>query len=302
MNVDIEELSTFVAIADAGGISPAALRLGESKSIVSRRLSRLEAQLGIQLLARTTRGTALTEAGTTFREYAARACAEISAAREAILPLDELQGRLRIAAPLSLCPTHIAPALAEMARRHPQLTIHTCYSEQAVDLVGDGYDCVIRLGQLEDSSLVARRIGSIHGTLVASPGYIDLYGAPETPQELCAHEALMQGNEAWQLMDGAASISIRPRGRFKADTGTALVAAALAGIGVACLPNGLIREHLAAGALVPVMTRYPMSPAGAWAVRPPGRNPPRKVRLLIDLLADYFDRSPASAGLAPCAS
>ena len=298
--MNIDALQTFVVIADAGGITPAALRLGTSKSIVSRRLSRLEAQLGVQLLARTTRGSALTEAGAMFREHAARACAEIGAARDALLPLDELHGRLHIAAPLSLCPLHVAPALAEMARRHPRLVFHTCYSEQAVNPVEDGYDCVIRLGPLEDSGLVARRIGSVQGTLVASPGYIAAHGAPDTPQELGAHEALMQGCEAWQVMDGSDSISIRPRGRFKADTSTALVAAALAGIGVACLPNGLIREHLSAGALVPVMTRYPMSPAGAWVVRPPGRHPPRKVRILIDLLVDYFDLAPA--GVPVCAT
>ena len=117
--MDIEELRTFVEVADAGGISPAALRLGIAKSIVSRRLLRLEEELGVQLLARTTRGAALTEAGATFRDYAARVCAEIDAAKETILPAGDLRGRLRIAAPLSFGPTHFAPALADMARRHP---------------------------------------------------------------------------------------------------------------------------------------------------------------------------------------
>src|SRR6202521_5565366 len=111
--MDLEDLRTFVEIADAGGVSPAARRLGVSKSIVSRRLFRLEAELGIQLLARTTRGAALTEAGTTFREHAARVCAEIDVARETILPASALRGLLRIAAPLSYGPTHLAPVFAE---------------------------------------------------------------------------------------------------------------------------------------------------------------------------------------------
>src|SRR5437660_44006 len=125
--LDLEDLQTFVEVADAGGVSPAARRLGVSKSIVSRRLSRMEAELGIQLLVRTTRGAALTEAGTTFREHAARVCAEIDVARETISPAGELRGRLRIAAPLSFGPTHLAPVFAKLARRHPLLSVHAFY-------------------------------------------------------------------------------------------------------------------------------------------------------------------------------
>ncbi|WP_137173265.1 LysR family transcriptional regulator [Massilia sp. HP4] len=300
--MDIEELQTFVEVADAGGISPAALRLGVSKSIVSRRLVRLEAELGIQLLARTTRGAALTEAGTTFRDYAARVCAEIALARETILPAGELRGRLRIAAPLSFGPTHFAPVLAEMARLHPRLHIHTCYSDHNVDLIADGYDCAIRLGYLQDSNLVARRIGPIYGLTVASPAYIAVHGAPETPDQLLSHQALMQGTEAWQFLDGEKTVSIRPQGRFKADNGMALVAAALAGLGVAYLPYGLMHEYLDSGALVPVMTRYPPPPAGAYVVRPPGQHPARKIRILTDLLVAYFDTKPPIASAWPRAA
>lgn len=124
--MDIEELRTFVEVADAGGLSSAATRLGLAKSIVSRRISRLESELGVQLLARSTRGAALTEAGSTFRDYAARVCAEIDVAKETLLPADELRGRIRVAAPLSFGPSHFAPILAEMAKRHPLLHIQTC--------------------------------------------------------------------------------------------------------------------------------------------------------------------------------
>src|SRR5216684_8914882 len=133
--MDLEDLQTFVEVADAGGVSPAARRLGVAKSIVSRRLLRLEEELGVQLLARTTRGAALTEAGATFREHAARVCAEIDLARETILPAGDLRGRLRIAAPLSFGPTHSAPVFAELARRHPLLHVHASYSDRFVDLV-----------------------------------------------------------------------------------------------------------------------------------------------------------------------
>ena len=293
--VDIEDLRTFVEVADAGGVSSAARRLGVSKSIVSRRLLRLEEELGVQLVARTPRGAALTEAGTTFRDYAARVCAEMDAAKETLLPEGDLRGRLRVAAPLTFGPTHFAPVLAEMARRHPDLHIHACYTDRFVDLVAEGYDCAIRVGYLQDSGLIAKRIGPMNGKLVASPEYIRAHGAPETPDDIAGHEALMQGTETWQFLDGGKTVTARPRGRFKADNGTALVAAAVAGLGIAYLPDDVTGEHVAAGRLVPIMTRYPPPPAGAYVLRPAGQHPARKIRVLTELLIEYCDQPLAQA-------
>ncbi|GLK88867.1 LysR family transcriptional regulator [Pseudomonas turukhanskensis] len=297
--MDMEELQTFVEVADAGGISPAALRLGVAKSIVSRRLARLEAELGVQLLARSTRGAALTEAGATFRDSAARVCAEMEMAREAILPAGALRGRLRVAVPLSFGPTHFAPVLAEMARRHPQLQIQTCYSDRFVDLIAEGYDCGIRVGYLPDSNLIGKRIGPIEVSLVASPAYIAANGSPQRPEELVAHQAVMQSTETWQFLDGAKVVSVRPHGRFKADNGVALVAAAVAGLGVAYLPDCLTYDSIASGALVRIMTACPPPPAGAYLVRPPGQHPAQKIRVLSELLIQYFGKSPHFAGLQP---
>ena len=295
--MDIEDLQTFVAVADAGGVSAAARRLGVSKSIVSRRLFRIEAELGVQLLARTSRGAALTEAGITFRDHAARASAEIDAARETILPTGELRGRLRVAMPLSFGPTHFAPVLAEMAQRHPQLHIHAAYSDRFVDLISEGFDCAIRVGYLQDSNLIAKRIGPIYGKLVASPAYIEAHGSPETLEQLVNHQALMQGTETWQFMDGSRIVTVQPQGRFKADNATALAAAAAAGLGIAWLPDCITHEYVASGALVPVMKRYPPPSAGAYVVRPPGQHPARKVRVLVEMLIDYFARNPDVWGL-----
>ncbi len=290
--MDIEDLRTFVEVANAGGVSPAARRLGVAKSIVSRRLGRLESEMGVQLLARTTRGASLTEAGATFRVHAAKACAEIDAARDAILPSGDLRGRLRIAAPLTFGPTHFAPVFADMARRHPLLHVHATYSDRFVDLVSEGYDCAIRVGYLQDSNLIARCVGPLHGSLVASPGYVTANGAPQSPDQLADHEALMQGTEAWQFMDGDSVVTVHPRGRFKADNGTALLAAAIAGLGIAWLPDGITREHLDTGALVRVMPGHPPPPAGIYVVRPPGHHPSLKVRALTELLIACFAEAP----------
>jgi DNA-binding transcriptional LysR family regulator len=286
--MEIEDLETFVEVADAGGVSAAARRLGIAKSIVSRRLLRIESELGVQLLARTTRGAALTEAGATFREYAARIASELDLARETIAPSGDLRGLLRIAAPLSFGPAHLAPVFAELARRHPLLHVHSYYSDRFVDIVGEGFDCAVRVGHLTDSNLKARRVVAFRGRVVASPDYIHARGAPETPDELLGHEALMQGTEYWRFVDGGKTITIHPRGRFKADNGSALLAAALAGLGVAQLPDFLVGEHLASGALIEVMKRYPVPEAGIFVVRPPGQHAPRKIRVLTELLIEHF--------------
>ena len=286
--MDLEDLRTFVEVADAGGVSPGARRLGISKSIVSRRLARLEEALGVQLLSRTTRGAALTEAGASFREHAVRVAAEIEAAQDAISPEGDLRGLLRVAAPLSFGPTHLAPVLAELACRHPLLHVHAAYSDRFVDLVGEGFDAAVRLGLLRDSNLVARRICPIHGRFVASPAYLAAHGTPQTPDDLLSHEALMQGTESWRLVNRGRTIVLRPRGRFKADNGAALLAAALAGLGVAALPDFLTEPHVASGALKPVLTDYPPLEAGMFVVRPPGDFPPRKVRALTEILLEYF--------------
>ncbi|TPJ35088.1 LysR family transcriptional regulator [Mesorhizobium sp. B2-8-3] len=295
--MNIEDLQTFVAVADAGGVSAAARRLGVSKSIVSRRLFRIEAELGVQLLARTTRGAALTEAGITFRDHAARASAEIDTARETILPSGDLRGRLRVAMPLTFGPTHFAPVLAEMARQHTRLHIQTSYSDRFVDLIAEGFDCAIRGAYLQDSNLIAQRVGPIHGKLVASPDYIKAHGSPETLDELVTHQALMQGTEAWQFMDGSKIVTVQPQGKFKADSATALAAAAAAGLGIAWLPDCITYEYVASGALVPIMTRYPVPPGAAYVVRPPGQHPARKVRVLTEMLTEYFKRNPKLWGL-----
>ncbi len=170
--MEIEDIQAFVEVANSGGLSSAAKRLGVSKSIVSRRIARLEKSLHTRLLSRTTRGAAWTEAGATFREHATRIAAEADAARDAIAEDGRLRGRLRVAAPLSFGATHFAPVLADLAVRYPELEIQASYSDRRVYLVAVGFDAAIGLGFLVDSKLVARRITTFGGRLVASPGYL----------------------------------------------------------------------------------------------------------------------------------
>lgn len=296
--MEIEDIQAFVEVANSGGLSPAAKRLGVSKSIVSRRIARLEKSLHARLLSRTTRGAALTEAGATFREHATRIAAEADAARDAIADDGKVRGRLRVAAPLSFGATHFGPVLAELASRYPELEVHASYSDRVVDLVTEGFDAAIRLGILDDSKLIARRISTFGGRLVASPGYLEKRGMPRTPEELLTHDAINRVNEQWPLLHEGRVITLHPHARFTADNGAALVPAALAGLGVALLPDFLIAQHLADGTLMVVMPDYPMPEAGVYVVRPPGGSAPCKVRVLIDIMVEKFGSKPCPAPAA----
>jgi OsmC subfamily peroxiredoxin len=142
---------------------------------------------------------------------------------------------------------------AELARRHPRLQVQASYGDRFVDVAAEGFDCAVRVGHLPDSNLVARRVASMRAKLVASPDYIRRHGTPETPEELLLHEALLQGTDTWRLIDGPRLITVRPQGRFKADNAVALAAAAVAGLGIAKLPDCLTDAY-PPDALIPVMT------------------------------------------------
>jgi DNA-binding transcriptional LysR family regulator len=289
--MEIEDLRTFVEVADAGGVTSAARRLGVCKSIVSRRLARLENALGAQLLARTTRGAALTEAGATFRDHAAKICAEIDVAEELVRPLGALRGRLRVAAPLTFGATHFAPVLTALAQHHRELHVHASYSDHMVDLVAEGFDCAIWYGPPERSDLPKMRVGPMQAVYVASPAYIARHGAPDTPEEMALHQALL-GNEAWPALDAGTVIEMRPPCRFRADAGIALVPAVLAGLGIAGLPLPAVEGYLASGELVTVMTRYPVPELAIWVSTPPSQHRvARKVQVLTDMLIARFGSS-----------
>ena len=177
--IDLDDLRSLVEVVESGGFNRAARRLGVSKSIVSRRIARLEADLGTRLLSRTTRGISPTEAGLEFKARGERILAELDEAREAVAQQAGVVGRLRLSAPLSFGVRHVAPVLAEMAQRHPRLELDVSYSDRIVDLIGERFDAAIRIGTLQDSSLVARRIAPVRAVLVASPDYLARHGRPD---------------------------------------------------------------------------------------------------------------------------
>jgi DNA-binding transcriptional LysR family regulator len=294
--MDLDDLRSLVEVVETGGFNRAARRLGVSKSIVSRRISRLEADLGTRLLDRTTRGISPTGSGLELKAPAERILAELEEAREAVArQAGEAVGRLRLSVPLSFGVRHVAPVLAELAQRHPRLEMDVSYSDRLVDLIGERFDAAIRIGTLQDSSLVARRIAPVRSVLVASPDYLARTGRPATPADLAGHECLIYTGRTvaeWQFRAGKRSISIRPQGRLRSDSGDAILQWVIAGLGIADEPSFLVSDEIGKGTLEPLLLDYAAADHGIYVVRPPGAYVPGKVRVLIDTLVEHFGGEP----------
>jgi len=293
---ELEELRTFVEVIESGGLNRAAARLGVSKSIISRRITRLETDLGTRLLSRSTRGIIPTEAGIEFKVRCDRILAELDEARDAVAQQGRfVRGRLRLSAPLAFGVRHLVPVLADLASAHPDLEIDVSYTDRVVDLIGERFDAAVRIGALRDSSLVVRRIAPVHAVLVASPDYLARRGRPRTPQDLVGHECLIYTGSLvpeWQFLSGKRRISIRPEGRLRSDSGEAILQWAIAGIGIADSPSFLVSDAIESGALEPLLLNHPRPEYGIHIVRPPGSHVPGKVRVLIDTLVERFGGTP----------
>lgn len=276
----------LVEVIDTGGLNRAAARLGLSKSIVSRRIAAIEEDLGVQLLTRTTRGIVPTEAGLEFRRRCDRILAEVAEAREVVSGKGgDFSGRLRVAAPQALGERYVVPLLARLARDYPNLKIDVAFSDRVVDMVGEGFDLAVRIGEPREASLVARKIAPIRAVLVASPAYLDSIGRPITLADLERHECLVYaGGGDWRFRQGRRWVAVRPSGRLRTDSGKAIVHWAVTGLGIGNVPSFLAEEALAAGQLEEVLPDFEQPEYGIYALRPPSAYVPAKVRMLIDAL------------------
>jgi DNA-binding transcriptional LysR family regulator len=293
----LEEMEAFLRTAEAHSFTAAAERLGMSKSMVSQRISELEARLGVRLLHRTTRRLSLTDAGASFLERCQRILAETDEAEEAVTrDSAALRGTLRLAAPLSFALLHLKSAIVEFMALHPALDIVLNLDDRIVDLIGGGYDLAIRVGVLPDSSLVARRLAPIRIACCCSPAYVAAHGLPARPEDLPAHACLLySGNgqgDIWGFRTGNAGMQIRVDGRFSANNGEILVEAALKGMGIALLPTFLVGPYLTSGALVRVLEEWPVQEGAIYAVYPQSRHLPGRVRAFADFLAERIGKTP----------
>ncbi len=286
---DLEAWAIFAAVADHQSFSGAADTIGLSKATVSKAVSRLEQHLGQSLFHRTSRRLALTEAGRPLADHARRMVAEARAAEEAARDAASApQGSVRLAAPMSFGVTHVAPLVAEFLTRHPGVAIDLHLSDARVDIIGEGFDIALRIGDLADSSLRARRLGDIVTHIVAAPAYLAAAGMPADAAALAGHRLLRYANITgnWRFRGpGGAEVSIRPDGPLMANSGDALVPALLAGLGIAPLPGFIVGPHIASGALVPILPEWTPAAVGLHLLTPPSPLRPQRVEALIAFLA-----------------
>ncbi|MGD2130557.1 MAG: LysR family transcriptional regulator [Lysobacterales bacterium] len=292
----LEEMVAFVRVVEAGSISGAADQLGIAKSGVSRRLADLEQRLGVRLINRTTRRSSLTEVGRRYYEGAVQLLSDVSELDASVADSEcALQGGLRLAAPLSFGLEHLAPAIEAFMRVHSGVLIDIDFSDRQVDLVAQGVDLAVRIAELRDSSLKARRICPIRLVLVASPAYLERRGTPESPDDLRKHDILQYdigGGHVLKLKDHGNEISVPTSPRLVANNGEFLRDMAIAGHGIVLTPSFIAWQALAMGDLVPLMREHWPEPLSAYAVYPQTRYLSNRARTFIDFLAERFGENP----------
>jgi DNA-binding transcriptional LysR family regulator len=294
----MDKLATMRAFAEtarAGGFAQAARSLGLSRSQVAKSVGALEAELGARLLHRTTRRLGLTEAGQTYLERALDILAALDEAdAEAAERQTALKGLLRVNAPLSFGILVLGRLLPDFLRAHPALGVRIDLDDRFVDPVAGGWDVTVRIADLADSSLLARRLGPMSRQIFAAPSYLAAHGAPAHPRDLKRHACLHYGQLAtgnrWVLTGPDGQVEIEARGPLCSNNGDVLCEAACAGLGLALLPDFLAARPLAEGRLMPVLTDWMPPPSAIWALMPPGRRS-AKVRAFVDFLAERLEAS-----------
>ncbi len=285
--VDLVDVIAFVEVVETGGIANAAARLGIAKSIVSRRVSRLEAVLGVQLLTRTPRGTTPTDIG---REYHARAgvgLAELESAQEVVNKLTtDVSGQLRIQVQTAFGEFVLAPLLAEFALLHPRVQFDIRFEDRLADMTAEAYDLSIWVGSVSDQTLITRKLARVDWVVVASPDYLDARGRPGTPSEMTSHDALLHAMDTghWRFRDAGGWEHVRMNSRFRSTNAQMLLAAARADLGMVFVPKFMVEDLLARGELEEVLPGYPHEGADLHIFMPAARSRIARVRALVNFL------------------
>ncbi|WP_097459450.1 LysR family transcriptional regulator [Mangrovitalea sediminis] len=289
----LEDMRIFVESVDAGSFTAAAERLELSKQFVSKRVSALEAGLGARLLIRTTRKLRVTELGLAYYERARGILQQVDDAEQMVASqVAEPRGLLRVAAPMSFGTMHLSPAIPDFLQRYPEVSLDLDLNDRRVDLISEGYDMALRIGKLEDSSMIARRLAPLDRVICASPAYLERHGEPASPEALRSHTCLLYGlnrSMEWDLVRDGKALSVPVSGRLRVNNGELLRDAAIAGLGLAFLPTFIIAPALSDGRLVSLLDAFRPPATSIYAVYPQHRQSSLLIRSLTDFLHDRFN-------------
>lgn len=290
----LTEMEAFVQVVDNGGFTEAGRKLGMSKSAVSKHVSALEARLAVRLLTRTTRRVSPTELGLAYYDRARRVLDGAAEAESMVTAMQATPaGSLRVSAPMTFGIRHLTPAVARFLTAYPEVDVNLVLDDRFVELVSEGFDVAIRIGQLADSSLRVRRLAEARGVLAASPGYLAATGTPRSIDDLTEHRLLhysqLSTGNVWRLRAATGEErQIRVGGRLTANSGEALLCAAEAGLGISMIPSFMLGDALRTGRLVEVLPNRYADNLGVYALYPDGPFPQPKLRAFIDFMADHF--------------
>jgi len=293
-----ENMKSFISVVEIGSISGAADRLGVAKSAVSRRLKELEEHLGVELFHRTTRRMNLTDTGRAFYQQAKRIMEDMFEAEHATSQAHgTLKGSLKIALPATFGLMHMGPAINEFSQSHPQIVFDLDFNDREVDLIREGFDLAIRIANLPDSSLIARRLAPVKFVMCASPAYLEQMGLPPSPEELSEHRclvySLLRDYENWYFTDSnGREIRIKIHPYLKASTGEFLKDAAIEGLGIILLPSFIAYKEIESGKLVQILNDYKLVQMSAYAIYPQTRHLSYRVRAFVDFLIERFEGTP----------
>lgn len=284
----------FVAVVERHSLSAAARKLGVSSGQASKLVSRLEEDLGVQLLHRTTRSVSTTEAGQAYFGQIKRLLDEMDELDATIRSTSGApRGRLTMSVPITFGTQVLAPLLAEFAEAHPLIELDVSFSDRIVNLVDEGFDLALRIGTLRDSSLVARKLCPIRLVTTASPAYLKKFGTPAVPADVTEHACILDTNFAdvatWRFAPG---MTVPIQGRLRFSNAEACAGAAAIGLGLVQGPSFVVGERIRSGLLVPVLPENEPDPLALWAVYVAGRHLPAKVRVMVDFLVSRFADSP----------
>jgi DNA-binding transcriptional LysR family regulator len=299
----LKQIESFVAVASKGSLTAAALSEGVAPAVVGRRIDALEARLGVKLLVRTTRKITLTHEGSAFVEDCQRLLSDLANSEASVSAGGvKASGYLRITAPAGFGRRHVAPLVPEFIARHPDVNVSLNLSDRVIDIVNEGYDCAVRVGDLPDSSLVSVRLADNRRMCVATPAYLQRAGTPKQPSELLRHQCLTLSSDASQtrgwafVVDGAVT-HLRLSGRVDCSDGQVLHDWCVQGLGIAWRSTWEVEREIRDGVLVSVLDAFAAPPSGIFALFPHAKHLPLRVRLWIDFLkARYGDAAYWSGG------
>ncbi|MBU2985643.1 LysR family transcriptional regulator [Saccharophagus degradans] len=292
--MNLDHVRLFIRIAALNNISIAGKELGLSPAVSSAHIGKLEADLGVRLIHRTTRRVSLTEEGKAFQPHALELVDSAEMARASVgAGLINPQGKLRVAAPASLGRLHLIPALTNFLKKYPDLQVDIYLNDSVTDMVEGGFDIAIRDAELHDSSLIARKLAPVTRVLCASPSYLLKQGEPKTPEDLINHCCVnLVGLETWNFDSPSGPISIKTHNKLRTDNGEAARDAAVNGLGITLCSTWCCYKEIQHGDLVLVLENYKLiSKTAIWAVYPSSRLLAPKVRAFIDYFAEYFSES-----------